>query len=159
MMISPVLIWFVIGTLFVLAEFGVPGVLLVFFGVGAWVVAVLVAVLPGMPLACQIGVWLVISLVLLFTLRSWLTAQFRGFTAQKDSMRAMPHESIGQHVKVIEAIPGGDQEGHVRWKGTAWRAVADEEIGEGVTVEIVDQQNLVLKVKRVERAPEGATQE
>jgi membrane protein implicated in regulation of membrane protease activity len=147
--LNPVLIWFLIGTFFVLAEFAVPGVLLVFFGLGAWIVAVLVAVVPSLGLAWQIGIWLGVSLVLLFTLRSWLAAQFRGFTGEKSDMRSMPSESIGQHVSVIEDIPGPGREGHVRWKGTEWRAVADEAIPAGTLVQVVGQENLVLKVQRI----------
>jgi len=34
---NPTLIWFFIGLVLLIAEFSVPGVILVFFGIGAWV--------------------------------------------------------------------------------------------------------------------------
>ena len=35
---NPVLIWFLIGLALVLSEFMLPGIILVFFGLGAWAV-------------------------------------------------------------------------------------------------------------------------
>ncbi len=146
--LSPVLVWFLIGTVLIILEFMVPGVILVFFGVSAWVVAALLAVVD-VGLAWQICVWIVLSLVLIFTLRGWLSAQFRGFTGQKDDLKKMPSEAAGQRVRVTEDINPHSLTGHVRWKGADWKAEADEPIAEGTMVEIVDQQNLVLKVRKM----------
>ncbi len=40
MSFDPVLIWFLAGLALILAEFMIPGVILIFFGVGAWMTAV-----------------------------------------------------------------------------------------------------------------------
>ena len=39
--VSPTLVWFLVGLLLVIAELVVPGVILVFFGVAAWIVSIL----------------------------------------------------------------------------------------------------------------------
>jgi membrane protein implicated in regulation of membrane protease activity len=41
-MLTPELVWFICGAVLVLLEFVVPGVVLVFFGLGAWIVALAV---------------------------------------------------------------------------------------------------------------------
>jgi len=78
-LLNPVFIWFVIGVVLIVAEFFVPGVMLVFFGASAWVVAAVAALVPvfNEVIVAQVIVWIILSLLLLFTLRKWLTAQFR----------------------------------------------------------------------------------
>ena len=143
-----VVIWFLLGAILVVAEFFVPGILLVFFGVSAWVVATLAALLPYVHdrLALQICIWIVLSLLLLFTLRRWLTAQLTGFTSQRDDLSKPVQECVGQRVEVAEGITPG-RAGRVKWRGTQWKAEADRQIEVGAMAEIVEQKNLLLKVK------------
>ena len=148
MNISPLLIWFIWGALLIVAEFFVPGILLVFFGASAWVIALLLALHMPHSIAWEVGIWVVLSIVLLFTLRGWLQRQFKGFTTHKDDLTRMPSEAIGERVQVAEDINSATMTGRVRWKGALWKAQADEPIPAGTTVVIVAQDNLVLKVKR-----------
>ena len=37
--LTPELIWFLIGLVLIILEFGIPGVVTVFFGIGAWLVS------------------------------------------------------------------------------------------------------------------------
>jgi len=148
---NPMFIWFVIGTLLVVAEFFVPGIVLVFFGVSAWIVALATGLIGPIraSVPIQVGIWVVLSVILLFTLRSWLQGLLKGFTAQQTDPNKMPREGIGARVEVIENIDTKSHTGRVRWKGSLWRAEADEDVPAGATVEIVDQCNMTLKVKRV----------
>ena len=41
-LLSPELAWFLVGLICMIAEFAAPGVIILFFGAGAWVVALLV---------------------------------------------------------------------------------------------------------------------
>ncbi len=145
---NSIVIWFLLGAILVVAEFFVPGILLVFFGASAWIVAALVACVPYIHdrLALQIGIWAVLSLVLLFSLRRWLTAQLTGFTSQRDDLSKPVQECVGQRVEVVEAITPG-RAGRVQWKGTQWKAEADRPIEAGAMAEIIEQKNLVLRVK------------
>jgi len=146
---NPVLIWFLAGAALAVLEFFVPGIVLIFFGVSAWVVSALLAVGVPLSLPWQIGIWIALGVVLLFTMRRWLSGQLTGFTWQKEDLNKMPHEAVGARVEVVEAIGGKGMEGRVKWKGTLWRAVAEEAIAAGTVVEVVSQENLVLRVKRV----------
>lgn len=147
---SPALVWFIVGAVLALLEFVVPGIVLIFFAASAWVVAGLSALGVPMNLAVQILVWVTLGVALLFSLRRWLTGQLTGFTLQKGDLNKIPQEAVGAHVEVVEAIKGKGLEGRVRWKGTLWRAVADEPIEAGTMVEVISQENLILRVKRME---------
>lgn len=68
MLKDPVTLWFLIGLFCVIVEFFAPGVIIVFFGVGAWVVALLcLGADVGAPL--QIAVFVVVSIGSLVLLR------------------------------------------------------------------------------------------
>jgi membrane protein implicated in regulation of membrane protease activity len=53
MEISPIIIWFVVGLVLILMEFVIPGLVIVFFGLGAWVAAIFVAIFPEMAFWVQ----------------------------------------------------------------------------------------------------------
>lgn len=146
---SPVLIWFLLGAALAVLEFFVPGIVLIFFGVSAWVVSALLWMGVPLSLPWQILIWIVLGAALLFSLRRWLSGQLTGFTLQKGDLNKIPHEAVGAHVEVVETIKGKGLEGRVRWKGTLWRATADDVIEAGTMVEVVNQENLVLRVKRL----------
>lgn len=74
-LLSPVLIWFLLGIGFFVAELILPGFIMFFFGIGAWCVAAVLA-MAGLSLNTQLSVFLVSSLISLFLLRSWLRSIF-----------------------------------------------------------------------------------
>ena len=74
MSINPVLIWFLAGLVLVLLEFAAPGVIIVFFGLGAWIAAVTTWVGLTDGLTSQLLTAGVSSVVLLAVLRRWLRA-------------------------------------------------------------------------------------
>ena len=65
--VSPVLAWFLLGILLFALELALPGMIVFFFGVGAWCAALAVFLLP-MSLASQLLVFLITSLVALVLL-------------------------------------------------------------------------------------------
>jgi membrane protein implicated in regulation of membrane protease activity len=67
---SPSLIWFLIGVVFLIAELLVPGFILIFFTAGSWIAA-LIILLINIELSIQILIFIVSSLILLFTLRKY----------------------------------------------------------------------------------------
>ena len=68
--LTPELLWFLIGLILILLEFGIPGVITVFFGIGAWLVALL-CLLFNIPLNLQIIVFIIGSIIPLILLRKW----------------------------------------------------------------------------------------
>lgn len=154
MPISLYLIWFLIGVGFLIGEMMVPGFILIFFTAGSWIVAGTVFFLPELELTTQIIIFMVSSLVLLFTLRRYGLNTFKG--KSKDGVDD-EFTKIGQKAVVTEAI---DQDGYgeIQLDGTFWRATAEVLIEKGQRVIVAGQEannSLVLKVKPISRDTEN----
>ena len=145
--LKPELIWFLIGTLLLLAEFAIPGLIVFFFGVGAWIVAG-VCLLTDISLNMQLGIFIGSSILSLVLLRSWLKGMFVGHVKAKQDLTEDLQEFVGERAVVKETITP-KRTGKVELHGTNWTAEAAEEIAEGAVVEIVGKDSLTLKVKTV----------
>lgn len=145
MEISAVLIWFLIGLAMMLLEFAIPGLIVIFFGAGAWVLAILTAIFPSMVLWVQLMLFTIISVVSLLLLRKQLKKHF--FSDQEGAESEGLDDYIGRKAIVEKAIVKG--EGKVLYRGTSWDAFADEDIPEGTTVRIIDKDSIRLKVEPI----------
>ncbi len=143
--LKPEVIWFLVGVVLLIMEFAVPGLIIFFFGVGACIVSG-VCFLTDISLNAQLIIFIVSSVVLLLCLRKWLKAIFIGHVKAKQNMREDMNEFVGQKAIVISKVTP-NLGGKVEFHGTNWEAEADEEIEEGVAVEIIGKENLTLKVK------------
>ncbi len=146
MPISLYLIWFLIGVGFLVAEMIVPGFILIFFTAGCWIVAITVFFLAELALTTQIIIFVVSSLVLLFTLRRYGLKTFKGESKIEVDAEFSP---AGQKAVVTEAIPQ-DGYGEIQLAGTFWRATAEVPIDKDQRVVVEGQESgnaLVLKVK------------
>ncbi len=143
--LSPILIWFLVGIFFYLTELALPGFIVFFFGVGAWCTALSVWLFE-MSLSAQLGIFIISSLAALLALRSYLRNAFLGETKDlEDSVIIGGAKTTG--VVTEEIIPPAH--GKVKYGGSFWKAASDNRIGEGVVVEVVEQKDLLLKVKPV----------
>jgi membrane protein implicated in regulation of membrane protease activity len=143
-------IWFLAGLVLILMEFVVPGVILVFFGAGAWIAAVTTWLGWTDSLAGQVGVFAVSSLVLLFTLRRTIRAQFTGHVSKGDIPDLDRDEFVGQVVRVTADVVPGRRDGKVEFKGATWAAVSDRAFAAGDAVRVVAVDGLTLTVGPVE---------
>ncbi len=143
-MTLPVLIWFIFGVICFLLEMALPGFIVFFFGVGAWVTAVACWLKP-FGLNGQLAIFLVGSLVSLFALRSLVKRTFLGSPShgEESSSVAQP----GETAEVVDSIVP-PAEGKIRYSGSLWRATADEVISEGEVVTILSQDGLLMRVKK-----------
>ena len=143
---EPEIIWFLIGLALLLMELALPGFIVFFFGVGAWVVAA-VCLFADISLNTQLLIFIGASLVSLICLRKWIKGAFLGHSKAREDLREEMKEYIGERCVVKEAIRPGIG-GKVELHGTDWKAEAPEQIEEGAVVEIVGKENITLKVKR-----------
>lgn len=145
--IRPEIIWFLVGLVLLIMEFILPGLVIFFFGVGAWVVAI-ICLFTEIGINTQLIIFIVCSVLSLLVLRRWIKGVFLGHTDSRQDLKKNMDEFVGQRAIVKEKIVpklGGKVEFH----GTNWEAQAEQEIAEGVVVEIVGKDNLTLKVKIV----------
>ena len=148
--LKPELIWFLVGLVLLVFEFIMPGLIIGFFGVGAWIVAIiclLSAYVTG-SINAQLIIFIIASVLSLLLLRKWLKGIFIGHVKSKQDMTEDLNEFIGERV-VVKAKITPKAGGKVELHGTNWEAEADEEIVEGTVVEIIAKDNLTLKVKVV----------
>lgn len=142
----PGLMWLSIGVLLFVMEMAVPGFVLFFFGLAAMITA-LGSYIFEWSLNLQLAVFLGASLVSLFGLRSIVKKVLIGDTLDEgeDSILAKGGERC-----IITATIVPPAEGQVKFAGTFWRAESDETIEEGSIVEVVQQKDLLIRVKKVQ---------
>ena len=136
--------WAIVGIGLMICEFAVPGLILLFFGLGALCTALLTWIFP-MSLAVELGVFATASLVSLFSLRRFLSPIFTGRATAVHS-DAPPEGFGGEEAEVKEAIAPGAP-GKVILHGTAWKAKSDEALEPGQAVVVTGQKSLTLIVK------------
>jgi len=151
---SPSLIWFLIGVAFLIAEFSIPGFILIFFTAGCWIVGLIVW-LTDIDITIQIIIFIVSSLVLLFSLRKYSIKTFKG-TTRDDVDDRYSESKIGKTAIVTKAITQGVP-GEIKVMGSFWRAISDIKIEEGQSVLIESQESedgLTFKVKPLGSSPD-----
>jgi membrane protein implicated in regulation of membrane protease activity len=143
--LTPEIIWFLVGLSLLVMELIAPGLIIGFFGIGAWIVAV-VCLFTEIGINAQLIVFIASSVLSLVLLRRWLKGIFLGHAGSKQDLKHDLEEFVGQRAVVKEKIVpklGGKVEFH----GSNWEAQADQEIAEGTVVEIVGKNNITFKVK------------
>ena len=140
---KPELVWFIIGLVLFLLELVLPGFVIFFFGVGAWVTALLCLIAnPGINL--QAIVFAVTSVLSLVLLRKMIQRRF--FYSKDELSKDVEDEFTGREaVATMDFKPG--HTGKVEFKGTTWKAESTESIVKGQTVIIKSKENFKLFVE------------
>ena len=143
--LRPEIIWFLVGLALLILEFMLPGLIIAFFGVGAFIVGI-VCLITDISLHVQLIIFIVASVLSLLCLRSWLKGIFTGHVKGRQDMTEDLKEFVGERAVVVEKI-SPKSGGRVELHGTNWTAEADAEIAEGTAVEVIGKENLTLRVK------------
>jgi len=147
---SPPAVWSVVGLALILLEAVHTAFVLVFFGVGALITA-LVSLVFDISWAWQLVIFAAASIGSLFLLRRWLKNIFYGHTkvAQKEFVESQSFINVVG--EVTEAI-AQNGEGRIKVRGSFYTAVSDHPIGAGERARIVEDprgDHSVFKVVRV----------
>jgi hypothetical protein len=139
--------WAVGGIILILAELVVPAFVLVWFGLGALVMAVVIFVAPSLDTTAQLVGWLVISLALT---SYWFKVFKPG--SHKTQVGMSASEVIGE-VGVLTREVSPFVRGEVRFQkpmvgADVWPCISDEEIKSGERVKVLTVEGSLLKVKR-----------
>ena len=145
--LSNELMWFLSGLILLLAEFIIPGFVIIFFGIGAWVVALLLWFNMEITFVNQLFIFLVSSILTLVIFRRYGKKYFQGKIKTDDAQKF--DDIRGEKATVIaDIIPNGIN-GKVEFHGTMWNAESDIPIQRGSVVEVLERNNLTLKVKPI----------
>jgi membrane protein implicated in regulation of membrane protease activity len=124
--LNAAVIWIIIGFVLFLLEFVLPGLILFFFAVGAWIVAILCLFLD-LSINEQLIIFLISSVVTILLLRKWLS---KILWKRKHSTELLEDEFLGKTAKAETAISPGEN-GKVDFKGTTWQAASEDTIEKG----------------------------
>jgi membrane protein implicated in regulation of membrane protease activity len=136
--------WLYAGIALIILEVMTPGLVSIFFGLSALVVALITWLVPGVP---QLAQWLMFSLfsiLFIALLRKTLKKTFSGTSEVTEDM----FDSFsGKRAVVTEAITP-IKTGRVEFNGSGWTAEADEALDVGTPVRIKCKKNLTLFVEK-----------
>jgi membrane protein implicated in regulation of membrane protease activity len=134
-------LWFIAGFIFFLLEFVIPGLILFFFAVGAWVVAI-VCLFIDPSINTQLILFLATSLSTILLFRNWV----KKLIWNKQLPSEIEDEFIGKTARSETYIAPG-QNGKIVFRGTMWDAKSEDYITKGEEVRIIGNESIVLIVK------------
>ena len=143
--LKPEVIWCLLAIVLLLLELAMPGLIIFFFALGAFIVA-LVCLLTDISLPIQLLIFIAASIISLLALRRYIKGVFMGHIASKQNITENLSEFVGEKAVATTSITP-KAGGRVEFHGTSWQAEADEEIPEGTVVQITGKDNITLKVK------------
>jgi len=139
----PELVWFLLGLVLFLLELVIPGFFIFFFGLGAWVTA-LVCLIGEPSTNLQIVIFAVVSVLALIALRKMIQKKF--FYHDENLSDKVEDEFTGKEAIAMEDF-NSENSGKVEFRGTTWKAEAETHIKAGQTVIIKIKENFKLKVE------------
>ena len=140
--------WAVASIALILAELAVPAFVLVWFGLGGLVVALVVAVMPELALTAQLFIWLLVSLAM-------VAAWFKFFKPNIHKARVgMSSANIIGEIGLLTREAAPFQKGEVRFQkpmvgSDIWPCIADEALPAGARVKVLTVEGSILKVGKI----------
>ena len=143
--LSNELLWFLFGLVVMLGEIITPGFVLIFFGMGAWIISLLLWLGVPISFTSQLFIFLIVSVLLLVVFRKYGKKYFQGKVSRPDVAGYIDDIRGEKAIALsdIQPLIGGKVEFH----GTVWNAEAEVAIAKGASVEVLERNNLTLKVK------------
>jgi hypothetical protein len=145
------LFWLFAGGVLVLLEFLIPGLVVVFLGLGALLTSVVIYLgWLNDPIALLVF-FVLSSILMLATLRRFV---MRFYPADSEQVEADEDKLlIGQKATVVSPVYHSDFSGRIRFSGTTWpaRNANQGEIPVGTKVVIVGRENInfVVSAERI----------
>ncbi|MCC6531381.1 MAG: NfeD family protein [Burkholderiales bacterium] len=142
--------WMVLGVLLVLLELAIPAFFVIWFGLGAMVVGLVLAAMPGLSLAAQVILWIVASVV-------FVIAWMKVFKASVHRTRVgLSKGQFAGEVGMVTRDIAPFQKGQIRFQkpilgADTWEAIADESIAPGERVHVLEVEGNILRVRRAHK--------
>jgi membrane protein implicated in regulation of membrane protease activity len=144
--LTAAVIWIIIGFILFLLEFVLPGLILFFFAVGAWIVAIL-CLFIDLSINQQLIIFLISAITSILLLRKWFS---KILWKRKRSTELLEDEFLGKTGKAETDISPGNN-GKVDFKGTSWQAASEDTIEKGENVIIIGNESILLFVKSTKK--------
>lgn len=143
---DPAVVWLIAGIVLILSEFIIPGLVIIFFGMAALVVALLdytgIVTDRSIQLLCFSG----FSLVFLFGLRRVFKDWFVG-EAERSGGSDEKSDIIGHEVVCLTAFGPEQPYGKVEFKGANWKGRSEHELKAGAVAVVEAVEGLCLHIR------------
>lgn len=136
--------WIIAGLLLIIGEFVISGLVTVFLGLAALIVGALAYFQLLLDPAWQIGLFALLSLLLLVGVRRYLRDRLLG-RENRDESADDSAGLIGQRATVAGEFSDGV--GRVSYRGALWQAQSGQTLRDGQMVRIVRHDGLWLTVE------------
>ncbi|WP_132999047.1 NfeD family protein [Luteimonas arsenica] len=137
--------WAAIALVLIAAETFIPGAFLLWMGIAAAVVWLVVMLVPGLSLLAQVVLFVVLSVVAVLAYLKW--GRRRERPSDRPTLNRRAEQHVGRVVELDRAISGG--QGRVKI-GDAYWVVSGPELEAGTRVRVVAADGMVLEVQAVE---------
>ena len=138
--------WVVAGIVLMLLELAVPAFFIIWFGIGAILVGLVMVIAPALSLTAQIVLWTVASVAMTVV---W----FRIFRTDRHATRSGQTGSVIGEIGLLATAVAPFQPGQVRFQkpvlgAEQWECRADEDIGAGERVRVVAVEGNYVQVQK-----------
>jgi membrane protein implicated in regulation of membrane protease activity len=141
--------WVILGVLLVLGELAVTTFFVLWFGVAAIVVGIILFFAPGLSLSWQILIWTILSTLLAIVWFKYLKP------LSIDRTKAgLSREAIVGEVGQVISVPVESRRGRMRFPAPIlgndeWQIISDQSLAEGDRVRVKDVSGNSLMVEKV----------
>ena len=143
--------WAIMGVALVLAELVVPAFVLVWFGLGALIVALLVALMPDLGFTPELLIWIISSVALVLAWFKIFKPHQHKITSGRSSAEAVGE--VGLLISDIEPFGKAKARFQTPLLGSdVWECVSDQNIKAGSRIKVVSVEGSLLKITE-ERKP------
>jgi membrane protein implicated in regulation of membrane protease activity len=137
--------WLYTGIALIVLEVMTPGLVSIFFGLSALVLALITWLVPGLSQLAQWLMFSAFSVLFIALLRKTLKKTFSGTSEVTEDMF---DAFSGKRAVVVEAV-SPTHPGRVEFNGSDWTAEAEEALVVGMPVRIKSKKNLTLYVEKI----------
>lgn len=144
--LDPAVLWLIAGILLILAEFLVPGIVIIFFGMAALVVSLLTYIGSVAELSNQLLWFSGLSLAFLFGLRTLFKGWFVGKSVD-GGLSDEVSDLIGKEVTCLTDFGPDHPRGKVEFNGANWKGRCELELRVGSIAVIESIDGLCLNIR------------
>ncbi len=137
-------LWWILALLLIAGELLVPGYFLLWIGLAAAAMGVLLWLVPSMSLLAQAIVFGLLALAACFAYARWLRPKLERRAPGSERLNRRAEQMIGQRYELIEAIVNG--RGKARVGDGQW-LVSGPDLPVGSTVEVIGVDAGTLQVR------------
>ncbi len=134
--------WAALALVLIAAETMAPGAFLLWMGLAAAAVCLIVLVAPGLSLLVQVVLFVVLSVVAVMVYRKWFRRRER--PSDQPLLNRRAEQLVGQVMELDQAIIDG--RGRVKI-GDAFWSVSGPELPRGARVRVIAVDGMILKVQ------------